>query len=253
MNQIDLNNKTAVITGGAQGFGYSMVERFAKSGAKVVIWDKDKDLIDNLDLPNNVSAVQTDVTSYDSVENSVNETIEKNNSIDILVNNAGIAGPSFKTWEYPIDQWQNVVDIDLTGVFYCCRAVTPHMIKNNYGRIVNIASIAGKEGNPNAMQYSAAKAGVIALTKSLGKELSDKNIAVNCVTPAAAKTRIFDQISQEHIDYMLSKIPRGRFLKVDELASMVSWLVSEENSYTTGAVFDLSGGRATYLILFLTI
>jgi len=186
------------------------------------------------------------VTSYDSVENSIKETLEKNNTIDILVNNAGIAGPSFKTWEYPIDQWQNVVDIDLTGVFYCCRAVTPYMIKNNYGRIVNIASIAGKEGNPNAMPYSAAKAGVIALTKSLGKELSDKNIAVNCVTPAAAKTRIFDQISQEHIDYMLSKIPRGRFLKVDELASMVSWLVSEENSYTTGAVFDLSGGRATY-------
>jgi len=246
MNQIDLNNKTAVITGGAQGFGYSMVERFSQSGAKVVIWDKDKELIDSLDLPDNVSAVQTDVTSYDSVESSVKETLNKNNSIDILVNNAGIAGPSFKTWEYPIDQWQNVVDIDLTGVFYCCRAITPHMIKNDYGRIVNIASIAGKEGNPNAMPYSAAKAGVIALTKSLGKELSDKNIAVNCVTPAAAKTRIFDQISQEHIDYMLSKIPRGRFLKVDELASMVSWLVSEENSYTTGAVFDLSGGRATY-------
>ena len=246
MNQIDLNNKTAVITGGAQGFGYSMVERFSQSGAKVVIWDKDQKLIDSLNLPDNVSAVQTDVTSYDSVENSVKATLEKNNAIDILVNNAGIAGPSFKTWEYPIDQWQNVVDIDLTGVFYCCRAVTPHMIKNNYGRIVNIASIAGKEGNPNAMPYSAAKAGVIALTKSLGKELSDKNIAVNCVTPAAAKTRIFDQISQEHIDYMLSKIPRGRFLKVDELASMVSWLVSEENSYTTGAVFDLSGGRATY-------
>tara|TARA_B100001540_G_scaffold297643_1_gene300461 strand:+ start:62 stop:802 length:741 start_codon:yes stop_codon:yes gene_type:complete len=246
MNQIDLNNKTAVITGGAQGFGYSMVERFSQSGAKVMIWDKDQELIDSLDLPENVSAVQTDVTSYDSVENSVKATLEKNNKIDILVNNAGIAGPSFKTWEYPIDQWQNVVDIDLTGVFYCCRAVTPHMIKNNYGRIVNIASIAGKEGNPNAMPYSAAKAGVIALTKSLGKELSDKNIAVNCVTPAAAKTRIFDQISQEHIDYMLSKIPRGRFLKVDELASMVSWLVSEENSYTTGAVFDLSGGRATY-------
>ena len=246
MNQIDLNNKTAVITGGAQGFGYSMVERFSQSGAKVVIWDKDQELIDSLDLPDNVSAVQTDVTSYDSVEKSVKETIDKNSKIDILVNNAGIAGPSFKTWEYPIDQWQNVVDIDLTGVFYCCRAVTPHMIKNNYGRIVNVASIAGKEGNPNAMPYSAAKAGVIALTKSLGKELSDKNIAVNCVTPAAAKTRIFDQISQEHIDYMLSKIPRGRFLKVDELASMVSWLVSEENSYTTGAVFDLSGGRATY-------
>ena len=246
MNQIDLNNKTAVITGGAQGFGYSMVERFSQSGAKVVIWDKDQELIDSLDLHENVSAVQTDVTSYDSVEKSVQETIEKNSTIDILVNNAGIAGPSFKTWEYPIDQWQNVVDIDLTGVFYCCRAVAPHMIKNNYGRIVNVASIAGKEGNPNAMPYSAAKAGVIALTKSLGKELSDKNIAVNCVTPAAAKTRIFDQISQEHIDYMLSKIPRGRFLKVDELASMVSWLVSEENSYTTGAVFDLSGGRATY-------
>ena len=246
MNQIDLNNKTAVITGGAQGFGYSMVERFSQSGAKVVIWDKDQELIDTLDLPDNVSAVQTDVTSYDSVEKSVKETIDKNSTIDILVNNAGIAGPSFKTWEYPIDQWQNVVDIDLTGVFYCCRAVAPHMIKNNYGRIVNVASIAGKEGNPNAMPYSAAKAGVIALTKSLGKELSDKNIAVNCVTPAAAKTRIFDQISQEHIDYMLSKIPRGRFLKVDELASMVSWLVSEENSYTTGAVFDLSGGRATY-------
>ena len=246
MNQIDLNNKTAIITGGAQGFGYSMVERFSQSGAKVVIWDKDQELIDSLDLPKNVIAVQTDVTSYDSVENSIKETLEKNNTIDILVNNAGIAGPSFKTWEYPIDQWQNVVDIDLTGVFYCCRAVTPHMIKNNYGRIVNISSIAGKEGNPNAMPYSAAKAGVIALTKSLGKELSDKNIAVNCVTPAAAKTRIFDQISQEHIDYMLSKIPRGRFLKVDELASMVSWLVSEENSYTTGAVFDLSGGRATY-------
>jgi 3-oxoacyl-[acyl-carrier protein] reductase len=246
MNQIDLNNKTAVITGGAQGFGYSMVKRFSQSGAKVVIWDKDQELIDSLDLPENVSAVQTDVTSYDSVEKSVQETVDKNNTIDILVNNAGIAGPSFKTWEYPIDQWQNVVDIDLTGVFYCCRAVAPHMIKNNYGRIVNVASIAGKEGNPNAMPYSAAKAGVIALTKSLGKELSDKNIAVNCVTPAAAKTRIFDQISQEHIDYMLSKIPRGRFLKVDELASMVAWLVSEENSYTTGAVFDLSGGRATY-------
>ena len=246
MNQIDLNNKTAVITGGAQGFGYSMVERFSQSGAKVVIWDKDQELINSLELPDNVSAVQTDITSYENVEKSVQETLDKNHTIDILVNNAGIAGPSFKTWEYPIDQWQNVVDIDLTGVFYCCRAVTPHMIKNNYGRIVNVASIAGKEGNPNAMPYSAAKAGVIALTKSLGKELSDKNIAVNCVTPAAAKTRIFDQISQEHIDYMLSKIPRGRFLKVDELASMVSWLVSEENSYTTGAVFDLSGGRATY-------
>ena len=246
MNQIDLKDKVAIITGGAQGFGYSMVERFSKSGAKVVIWDKDEELLKSLTLPENVNYEIVDITSYDNVQKSTIATLDKNNKIDILINNAGIAGPSFKTWEYPIDQWQNVIDIDLTGLFYCCKSIVPHMIKANYGRIVNIASIAGKEGNPNAMPYSAAKAGVIALTKSLGKELADKNIAVNCVTPAAAKTRIFDQISQEHIDYMLSKIPRGRFIKVDELASMVSWLVSEENSYTTGAVFDLSGGRATY-------
>ena len=246
MNQIDLKNKVAVITGGAQGFGYSMVERFSKSGANVVIWDKDEELLKSLNLSENVSYEIVDVTSYDSVQNSTDTTLDKNKKIDILINNAGIAGPSFKTWEYPLDQWQNVIDIDLTGLFYCCRSVVPHMIKANYGRIVNIASIAGKEGNPNAMPYSAAKAGVIALTKSLGKELADKNIAVNCVTPAAAKTRIFDQISQDHIDYMLSKIPRNRFLKVQELASMVAWLVSEENSYTTSAVFDLSGGRATY-------
>ena len=246
MNQIDLKDKVAIITGGAQGFGYSMVERFSKSGAKVVIWDKDEELLKSLTLPENVNYELVDITSYDSVKKATIATLDKNNKIDILINNAGIAGPSFKTWEYPIDQWQNVIDIDLTGLFYCCKSIVPHMIKANYGRIVNIASIAGKEGNPNAMPYSAAKAGVIALTKSLGKELADKNIAVNCVTPAAAKTRIFDQISQEHINYMLSKIPRGRFIKVDELASMVSWLVSEENSYTTGAVFDLSGGRATY-------
>ena len=246
MNQIDLKNKVAIITGGAQGFGYSMVERFSKSGAKVVIWDKDEELLKSLTLPENVNYELVDITSYDSVKKATIATLDKNNKIDILINNAVIAGPSFKSWEYPIDQWQNVIDIDLTGLFYCCKSIVPHMIKANYGRIVNIASIAGKEGNPNAMPYSAAKAGVIALTKSLGKELADKNIAVNCVTPAAAKTRIFDQISQEHIDYMLSKIPRGRFIKVDELASMVSWLVSEENSYTTGAVFDLSGGRATY-------
>ena len=246
MNQIDLKDKVAIITGGAQGFGYSMVERFSKSGAKVVIWDKDEELLKSLTLPENVNYELVDITSYDSIKKATIATLDKNNKIDILINNAGIAGPSFKTWEYPIDQWQNVIDIDLTGLFYCCKSIVPHMIKANYGRIVNIASIAGKEGNPNAMPYSAAKAGVIALTKSLGKELADKNIAVNCVTPAAAKTRIFDQISQEHIDYMLSRIPRGRFIKVDELASMVSWLVSEENSYTTGAVFDLSGGRATY-------
>ena len=246
MNQIDLKDKVAIITGGAQGFGYSMVERFSKSGAKVVIWDKDEELLKSLTLPENVNYELVDITSYDSVQKSTIATLDKNNKIDILINNAGIAGPSFKTWEYPIDQWQNVIDIDLTGLFYCCKSIVPHMIKANYGRIVNIASIAGKEGNPNAMPYSAAKAGVIALTKSLGKELADKNIAVNCVTPAAAKTRIFDQITEEHINYMLSKIPRQRFAKVDELASLVSWLSSEENSFSTAAVFDLSGGRATY-------
>ncbi len=246
MNQIDLKNKVAIVTGGAQGFGYAMVERFSQSNAKVIIWDMDKNLMDSLSLPSHVSTMQVDVTSFESIENATNKVLKQFDKIDILINNAGIAGPSFKTWEYPLNEWQNVIDIDLNGVFYCSKAIVPHMIKANYGRIVNIASIAGKEGNPNAMPYSAAKAGVIALTKSLGKELSDKNISVNCVTPAAAKTKIFDQISQEHIDYMLSKIPRGRFLKVDELASMVAWLVSEENSYTTGAVFDLSGGRATY-------
>ena len=246
MNKIDLNNRVAIITGGAQGFGFSMVERFSESGATVIIWDKDLILMESLSLPKNTHIMQVDITTYEDIESATNEVLKKFNSIDILVNNAGIAGPSFKTWEYPLEEWKNVMDIDLNGVFYCSKAIVPHMIKANYGRIVNISSIAGKEGNPNAMPYSAAKAGVIALTKSLGKELSDKNIAVNCVTPAAAKTKIFDQISQEHIDYMLSKIPRGRFLKVDELASMVAWLVSEENSYTTSAVFDLSGGRATY-------
>ena len=246
MNEIDLNKKVAVVTGGIQGFGLAVVERFLRSGAEVVIWEKDKNLLDNFNIKGNVHKVQTDISNFDSVEQSTDQTIKLCGQIDILINNAGIAGPNHKTWEYPIEDWQQVIDIDLNGVFYCCKSVVPNMISNNYGRIVNVASIAGKEGNPNAMPYSAAKAGVIALTKSLGKELADKNIAVNCVTPAAAKTRIFDQISQEHIDYMLSKIPRNRFLKVEELASMVSWLVSEENSYTTGAVFDLSGGRATY-------
>ena len=246
MNHIDLKNRVAIVTGGAQGFGYAMVERFSKSAANVVIWDMDKALMDLLKLPENVSTMKVDVTNYNSVSNATTNVLKEYGKIDILINNAGIAGPSYKTWDYPLDDWQSVINIDLNGVFYCSKVVVPHMIKANYGRIVNIASIAGKEGNPNAMPYSAAKAGVIALTKSLGKELSDKNISVNCVTPAAAKTKIFDQISQEHIDYMLSKIPRGRFLKVDELASMVAWLVSEENSYTTGAVFDLSGGRATY-------
>ena len=246
MNKIDLQDKVAIVTGGVQGFGLAVVERFLNSGANVVIWENDKKLLDEFQTISNVHKIKTDVSNSESVEAAVNETINKCGKIDILVNNAGIAGPNHKTWEYPNDDWQKVIDIDLTGVFYCCKYVVPQMIKNNYGRIVNVASIAGKEGNPNAMPYSAAKAGVMAITKSLGKELADKNIAVNCITPAAAKTRIFDQISQEHIDYMLSKIPRNRFLKVEELASMVAWLVSEENSYTTSAIFDLSGGRATY-------
>ena len=246
MNKIDLKNKVAIVTGGAQGFGLAIVEKFLASDAKVIIWDKDKEMMNTLNLGDNVYTVEVDVTNFDSVNKAKEQSLQISNSIDILVNNAGIAGPSFKTWEYPIEEWQKVIDIDLTGVFYCCKSIVPHMIEKNYGKIVNIASIAGKEGNPNAMPYSAAKAGVIALTKSLGKELADKNIAVNCVTPAAAKTRIFDQISQEHIDYMLSKIPRNRFVKVEELASLVAWMSSDENSYTTAGVFDLSGGRATY-------
>ena len=245
MNDIDLINKTAVVTGGAQGFGLAIVKRFLKSGAKVAIWDMDEKILSTVQ-DENILKIKTDVRNLESVRNATQKSILELGTIDILVNNAGIAGPSFKTWEYPEDEWQKVIDIDLNGVFFCSKCIVPEMIKNNYGRIINISSIAGKEGNPNAMPYSAAKAGVIALTKSLGKELSDKNIAVNCVTPAAAKTRIFDQISQEHIDYMLSKIPRNRFLLVEELASMVAWMASEENSYTTGAVFDLSGGRATY-------
>ena len=246
MTEQNLYGKVAVVTGGAQGFGLAIVEKFLASDAKVIIWDKDKEMMSSLNLGDNVHTVEVDVTNFDSVNKATEQSLQISNSIDILVNNAGIAGPSFKTWEYPIEEWQKVIDIDLTGVFYCCKSVVPHMIEKNYGKIVNIASIAGKEGNPNAMPYSAAKAGVIALTKSLGKELADKNIAVNCVTPAAAKTRIFDQISQEHIDYMLSKIPRNRFVKVEELASLVAWMSSDENSYTTAGVFDLSGGRATY-------
>ena len=246
MNNIDLKDRVAIVTGGAQGFGLAIVEKFLESYAKVIIWDRDKEVMDTLNFNKKVSLVEVDVTNFDSVEEATKKSLEIYGQIDILINNAGIAGPSHKTWDYPLKDWQAVIDIDLTGVFYCCKSIVPHMIKRNYGRIVNIASIAGKEGNPNAMPYSAAKAGVIALTKSLGKELADKDIAVNCVTPAAAKTRIFDQISQEHIDYMLSKIPRNRFAKVEELGSLVSWMASEENSFTTGAVFDLSGGRATY-------
>ena len=249
MNKIDLNGKIAVVTGGAQGFGYAIAKRFISSNAKVIILDNDPtaitEAIDLKEIKFNDS-FETDIANYNDVAKTIKEIINKYSQIDIFINNAGIAGPSFKTWEYPNDDWNSVIDIDLNGTFNCCKAITPYMIEKNYGRIVNIASIAGKEGNPNASAYSAAKAGVIALTKSLGKELADYNIAVNCVTPAAAKTKIFDQISEEHINYMLSKIPRNRFVLVDELASMVSWMVSEENSFTTGAVFDISGGRATY-------
>ena len=245
MNNINLKNKVAVVTGGAQGFGLAIAKRFLVSGAQVVIWDIDEKILLSVE-EKNITKIIADVTNFQKIEEATKETLSLFGRIDILVNNAGIAGPSYTTWEYPIEEWQKIIDIDLSGVFYCCKSIVPVMKKNNYGRIINIASIAGKEGNPNAMPYSAAKAGVFALTKSLGKELANNNIAVNCITPAAAKTRIFDQISQEHIDYMLSKIPRNRFVKVDELASMVAWMASEENSFTTGAVFDLSGGRATY-------
>ena len=218
MNNINLKNKVAVVTGGAQGFGLAIAKRFLVSGAQVVIWDIDEKILLSVE-EKNITKIIVDVTNFQKIEEATKETLSLLGRIDILVNNAGIAGPSYTTWEYPIEE---------------CKSIVPVMKKNNYGRIINIASIAGKEGNPNAMPYSAAKAGVIALTKSLGKELANNNIAVNCVTPAAAKTRIFDQISQEHIDYMLSKIPRNRFVKVDELASMVAWMASEENSFTTG-------------------
>ena len=248
MNKFDLNNRTAIVTGGAQGFGLAMTKRFLESGASVIIWDLDKkaveDTIKKLNHEKLFSNI-IDVTNFDQVSTEV-EKVTKDKKIDIFINNAGVAGKNTTVWNYPVDEWKKVLELNLNAVFYCLKAITPHMIKNNYGRIVNISSIAGKEGNPNASAYSTSKAGVIGLTKSLGKELANKNIAVNTVTPAAAKTRIFDQMTEEHIDYMLSKIPRNRFILVEELASLVTWLVSEENSYTTGAVFDLSGGRATY-------
>ena len=250
MNKIDLKNKIAVVTGGAQGIGLAIAEIFLESGALVSLWDQDEKLVNEtaqrLSSKGNVEAVVMDVADLISVENAVRQTQDALGGIDILICNAGISGPTEKLWEYPPEAWQKIIDINLTGVFNCLRAVTPIMIEQNYGRIVNIASVAGKEGNPNASAYSSSKAGVIALTKSLGKELAQFDIAVNCVTPAAAKTQIFDQMSEEHIQYMLSKIPRERFLKVDEAASMVAWLCSSENSFTTAGVFDLSGGRSTY-------
>ena len=250
MNTIDLQGRRAIVTGAAQGIGLSITNRLLESDASVALWDRDgarlEDTCRQLDGADRVHGVTVDVTDANRVSEAAQDTLDNLGGIDIMVNNAGIAGPTAPSWDYSIDDWCRVIDVDLNAVYYCCRAILPHMIEQNYGRIVNVASIAGKEGNPYAAAYSAAKAGVIALTKSLGKEVADKNIAVNCITPAAAKTRIFDQISQQHIDYMLSKIPRGRFVKLDEIAGMVAWIVSEENSFTTGAVFDLSGGRATY-------
>ena len=250
MNKIDLEGRKAVVTGGAQGIGRAIAERLLQSGASVALWDRDEslgnDAAGTLSERGRCIALAVDVTDHAAVEQVTKATIDRLGGLDILVCNAGIAGPSATVVDYPVEAWKSVVDIDLNGVFYCMRAVVPHMIAQNYGRICSTASIAGKEGNPNAAPYSAAKAAVIALTKSLGKELAGYDVAVNCITPAAAKTRIFDHISQQHIDYMLSKIPRGRFLKVEEAAAMVAWLVSQENSFTTGAAFDLSGGRATY-------
>ena len=230
----DYKDRSAVITGGAKGIGLATAKRFHASGAKVSLWDMDESRLNEVKdtFPDNIDIQVVDVTSIGGA--------------DILVNSAGIAGPNFKTWEYPVEEWLKVVDIDLNGTFLCCKALVPFMRENKYGRIVNIASIAGKEGNPNAAPYSAAKAGVIGLTKSLGKELADMNITVNCITPAAVRTEIFDQISQEHIDFMLSKIPIGRFGTVDEIANLITWLSSEECSFSTGGVFDISGGRATY-------
>ena len=247
-NLYNLKNRTAIVTGGAQGFGYAITKSFLDSGAEVIIWDIDQKAVDEAlkELSTDKCSYQmVDVTNFNDVIKNVEKVIE-NKNIDIFINNAGIAGKNAKVWDYQNEEWLKVINLNLNSVFYCCKAIVPHMIKNNYGRIVNISSIAGKEGNPNASAYSTSKAGVIGLTKSLGKELADKNISVNAVTPAAAKTRIFDQMTEEHINYMLSKIPRQRFAKVDELASLVSWLSSEENSFSTAAVFDLSGGRATY-------
>tara|TARA_B100000214_G_scaffold192520_1_gene139199 strand:- start:1096 stop:1848 length:753 start_codon:yes stop_codon:yes gene_type:complete len=247
-NKFDFSNKTAVITGGAQGFGLDIAKRFLDSGAKVIIWDIDAKLIEKVlkDTNNtNLSSNIIDVSIYKDVEDSVNKILKKTN-IDILINNAGITGPTSSLWEYDVEMWNKIVEINLFGTFNCCRAIVPNMIKNNYGRIVNVASVAGKDGNANASAYSSGKAGVIGLTKSLGKELADKNIAVNAVTPAGAKTRILDQMSKEHVQRMLSKVPRGRFLEIHEFTSLICWLSSEENTFSTAAVFDISGGRSTY-------
>ena len=244
----DFKNRTAVVTGGAQGFGLDIAKRLLKSGAKVIIWDIDQQMLEKAikEINNpNLSSEMVDVSNYEEVEGSIKE-ITKNSNIDILINNAGITGPTAALWEYDVKVWKQVVDINLMGTFNCCRTIVPNMIKNNYGRIVNVASVAGKDGNANASAYSVGKAGAIGLTKSLGKELADKNIAVNAVTPAGANTRILDQMTKEHVQRMLSKVPRGRFLEVEEFTSLVCWLSSEENTFSTAAVFDISGGRSTY-------
>jgi 2-dehydro-3-deoxy-L-rhamnonate dehydrogenase (NAD+) len=249
-NSIDLGGRVAVVTGGAQGIGRAVVERFLDSGARTAIWDRDlalaKRTAAEIARAKDVSCVAVDITSLGEVERARDETLSALGKIDILVNNAGIGGPNTVTWEYPPAAWDEVLRVNLTGTFNCCRALVPHMIARNYGRIVNIASIAGKEGNPNASAYSASKAGVIALTKSLGKELASYDISVNCITPAAARTAIFEQMKEEHIAYMLAKIPRGRFVTVEEIAALVAFCASAECSFTTGAVLDISGGRATY-------
>ena len=250
MNQYDLQGRVAVVTGGAQGIGLAVAKRLLASGAKVAIWDIDAGQLNEasqaLAAGDRVQTVQVDITNLDSVRAAAEKTNAGLGAVDVLVNSAGIAGANATVADYPEDEWHRVININLNGTYNVNKVLVPGMVSRNYGRIVNVASIAGKEGNPNAGAYSASKAGVIALTKSLGKETASKNVAVNAITPAAARTRIFEQMSQQHIDYMLSKIPRGRFVEVDEIASMVTWLVSEENSFTTGAVFDLSGGRATY-------
>ena len=244
----DFNNRTAIITGGAQGFGLDITKRFLESGAKVIIWDIDSKMLEKAhqDLDNsNLRSKKVDVSNFQEVKDSVNEILQESN-IDILINNAGITGPTASLWEYDVAMWKKVVEINVMGTFNCCRSIVPNMIKNNYGRIVNVASVAGKDGNANASAYSVGKAGAIGLTKSLGKELADKNIAVNAITPAGANTRILDQMTKEHVQRMLSKVPRGRFLEVEEFTSLVCWLSSEENTFSTAAVFDISGGRSTY-------
>ncbi|MDA9604886.1 SDR family oxidoreductase [Candidatus Pelagibacter sp.] len=248
MHQFDLNNRTAIITGGAQGFGLDIAKRFLQSGAKAIIWDIDENELikvsQKLDNPN-LSYNVVDVSNFAAVKKTV-DSIFKSTKIDILINNAGITGSTSTLWDYDVDEWNKIVQINLIGTFNCCKCIVPNMIKNNYGRIVNVASVAGKDGNANASAYSSAKAGTIGLTKSLGKELAEKNIAVNAVTPAGAKTRILDQMSKEHVARMLSKVPRGRFLEIEEFTSLICWLSSEENSFSTAAVFDISGGRSTY-------